>query len=94
MHYRVMSFGQNITLVMVNKFVKFDENIWKCDLGPYQPCFLTKQPSLEEFERQSIDKHFYENKMESHYRSQRRRFFKIWNLVAMATRGITLARNF
>jgi len=26
MHYRVMSFGQNIALVMVNKFVKFDEN--------------------------------------------------------------------
>ena len=26
MHYRVMSFGQNVALVMVNKFVKFDEN--------------------------------------------------------------------
>ena len=25
-HYRVMSFGQNIALVKVNKFVKFDEN--------------------------------------------------------------------
>ena len=25
-HYRVMSFGQNVALVMVNKFVKFDEN--------------------------------------------------------------------
>ena len=27
MHYRVMSFGQNVALVMVNKLVKFDENI-------------------------------------------------------------------
>ena len=26
MHYRVMSFGQNVAIVMVNKFVKFDEN--------------------------------------------------------------------
>ena len=26
MHYRVMFFGQNVALVMVNKFVKFDEN--------------------------------------------------------------------
>ena len=26
MHYRVMSFGQNVALVMVNKFVKFDES--------------------------------------------------------------------
>ena len=26
MHYRVMSFGQNVALVMVNKLVKFDEN--------------------------------------------------------------------
>ena len=26
MHYRVVSFGQNVALVMVNKFVKFDEN--------------------------------------------------------------------
>ena len=28
MHYtcRVMSFGQNVALVMVNKYVKFDEN--------------------------------------------------------------------
>ena len=25
-HYSVMSFGQNVALVMVNKFVKFDEN--------------------------------------------------------------------
>ena len=25
-HYRVMSFGQTVALVMVNKFVKFDEN--------------------------------------------------------------------
>ena len=25
-HYRVMSFGQNVTLVMANKLVKFDEN--------------------------------------------------------------------
>ena len=25
-HYRVMSFGQNVALVMVNKLVKFDEN--------------------------------------------------------------------
>ena len=25
-HYRVMSFGQNVALVMVNEFVKFDEN--------------------------------------------------------------------
>ena len=25
-HYRVMSFGQNVTLVMVNKLGKFDEN--------------------------------------------------------------------
>ena len=25
-HYRVESFGQNVALVMVNKFVKFDEN--------------------------------------------------------------------
>ena len=25
-HYRVMSFGQNVALVMVNKFVKFNEN--------------------------------------------------------------------
>ena len=25
--YRVVSFGQNIALVKVNKFVKFDENI-------------------------------------------------------------------
>ena len=25
--YRVVSFGQNVALVMVNKFVKFDENI-------------------------------------------------------------------
>ena len=24
-HYIVMSFGQNVALVMVNKFVKFDE---------------------------------------------------------------------
>ena len=26
MHYRVMSFGQNVAFVIVNKFVKFDEN--------------------------------------------------------------------
>ena len=26
MHYRVKSFSQNVALVMVNKFVKFDEN--------------------------------------------------------------------
>ena len=26
-HYRVISNGQNVALVMVNKFVKFDENI-------------------------------------------------------------------
>ena len=26
MHYRVMSFGQNVALKMVNKFVKFGEN--------------------------------------------------------------------
>ena len=26
MHYRVMSFGHNVVLVMVNKFLKFDEN--------------------------------------------------------------------
>ena len=26
MHYRFMSFGQNVALMMVNKFVKFDEN--------------------------------------------------------------------
>jgi len=26
MHYRDMSFGQNVALMMVNKFVKFDEN--------------------------------------------------------------------
>ena len=25
-HYRVMSFGQNVALVMVNKLVKSDEN--------------------------------------------------------------------
>ena len=25
MHYRVMSFGQNVAIIMVNKFVKFDE---------------------------------------------------------------------
>ena len=25
-HYRVMPFGQNVALVMVNKFVKFDES--------------------------------------------------------------------
>ena len=25
-HYRVMSFGQNVALVKVNKFVKFNEN--------------------------------------------------------------------
>ena len=24
-YYRVMSFGQNVALIMVNKFVKFDE---------------------------------------------------------------------
>ena len=24
-HYRVMSFGQNVALIMVNKFVKFNE---------------------------------------------------------------------
>ena len=50
--------------------------------------------SLKEFERQSIDKHFYKKKLKSPYRSRRRIFFKIWYLVAMATRGITLARNF
>ena len=26
MHYRVMSFGQNVARMMVNKFVMFDEN--------------------------------------------------------------------
>ena len=25
-HYRAISFGQNVALVMVNKFVRFDEN--------------------------------------------------------------------
>ena len=25
-HYRVKSFGENVALVMMNKFVKFDEN--------------------------------------------------------------------
>ena len=28
-HYRVISFGQNVALVIVNKFVKFDETYEK-----------------------------------------------------------------
>ena len=65
----------------------------KVTTPPSGHVFLKEKNSLKEFERQSIDKHFCEKKLESDNLSWRRSF-KIWYLVAMATRGITLARNF
>ena len=56
--------------------------------------FLTKTNSLKDFERQSIDKYFSEKKRINITVSTGEDLLIYWNLVAMATRGITLAGKF